>query len=538
MSRKSAQHISEGESGRDSRLKPILLAVAVVLVAGYAAVVTRMGDFVKQWISGILGADLPMIPIAGAIAGVVVLVLAYLVLRRRGAGKPKKAKPAEVTDALAKLAGRQEFFKTLETQIDAHAKSGRQLAIHLIDIDRFRAVNEVQGEAEGDAFLRLLSERLLVLVNHADRLARVGDDEFVIIQPETGGARHAEIYARRIEETCKDACAQVPRHARPGASIGVAVYPDHGTDAGKLMRSASMALDAAKKARGNRFCVFSRAMEMEVEARLQMEQAISDGLHQGWFELNYQPQYDLQSRRLTGFEALVRMNHPEMGELLPDAFLPAAEGSGLMQPLGEWIIREAVTTAKDWPAHLALSINLSVAQLRHGDVAGTIINTLSQAEMDPARLHVEVSEGVLLDDTGAIAEQLLRLKTRGVTIVLDDFGLDSSRLKALARLACDAIKLDRSLIEHVGEEPETENLVRGLIGTAHAFDLGVMAEGIERAEQAQFLVANDCPNVQGFLFGRPIAAQDLGAVIAKDMRNVSGEPEAASDSADQSRSVA
>jgi diguanylate cyclase (GGDEF)-like protein len=537
MGRNSAQQLSEGGSSRDSRLKIILLAVALVLVAGYASLVTRMGDFVKQQISGILRADLPILPVAGAIAGLVVIVLGFLVLRRRGAARPK-SEPAEVTDALAKLAGRREFLKTLESQLDSHTKSGRQLAIHLIDVDRFRLVNEVQGEADGNAFLRLLSERLLVLVNHADRLARIGDDEFAIIQPETGGARHAEIYARRIEETCKDACAQVPRQARPGASIGVAIYPDHGTDAAKLMQSASLALHAAKKAGGNTFCVYSREMEIEVEARLQMEQAISDGLHQGWFELCYQPQYDLLSRRLTGFEALVRMNHPEMGELLPAAFLPTAEQSGLIQPLGDWIIREAVSTAKDWPAQLTLSINISVAQLRHSDVASTITSALSQTEMDGARLHVEVSEGVLLDDSGAIAEQLRRLKSRGVTIVLDDFGLDSSRLKTLSRLACDAIKLDRSLIEEVGEEPETENLVRGLIGTAHAFDLGVLAEGVERAEQAHFLMSNECQNVQGFLFGRPTHVRDLGAIIAKDMRNVAGEPAAGSDRSDQSRSVA
>jgi diguanylate cyclase (GGDEF)-like protein len=381
-------------------------------------------------------------------------------------------------------------------------------------------VNEVMGEAEGDAFLRLIAERLLVLVGHPERLARIGDDEFAIIQPEAGGARHAEIYARRISDTLKDACAQLPRHSRPGASVGMAVAPDHGADVARLLHSASLALHAAKAAGGGAFRGYAREMEMLVEARLQMEKSISEGLHQGWFELHFQPQYDLRSKRLTGFEALVRMNHPELGEQLPAVFLPVAEESGLIQPLGEWIIREAVGTAAQWPAHLTLSINISCAQFRQGDVAGTVLKALSNSNFEAARLHVEISEAVLLEESESIDEQLRRLKTRGVTIVLDDFGLDGSKLRSLARSPCEAIKLDRTLVERLGEEPEMENLVRSLIGTAQSFELGILAEGVERAEQVHFLMSNACENVQGFLFGRPARAQDLAAIIAKDMRKV------------------
>ncbi|MGH6923562.1 MAG: putative bifunctional diguanylate cyclase/phosphodiesterase [Propylenella sp.] len=516
MRRKFAKPIQQDESGRDSRLKLILLAVALVLVAGYAASVTRMGDLVADQISEILNGGIPTTAIAG-VAGAAIVIALAIFFGRRLRGRVR-GKPAEAADAIVGLAGRREFLKTLTEHIDAHAKSGRQVAIHVIDIDRFSAVNDFLGEAEGDAFLRMVAERLLVLVNHHDRLARIGDDEFVVVQPEAGGARHAEIYARRIQETVKDACAQIPRHARPGASIGIAVYPEHGADAAKLMHSASLALHAAKKAGGECFLVYSREMDMAVEARLEMEKAISDGLHQGWFELHFQPQYDLLSRRLTGFEALVRMNHPQLGVLPPAAFLPAAEESGLIQPLGDWIIREALATAGEWPAHLVLSLNIALAQFRHGDIAGSIISMLSKSSVDGARLRVEISEAVLSEKSNMIAEQLQRLKSRGVTIVLDDFGIETSRLKALSRLACDAVKLDRTLIEQVGEEPEAENLVRSLIGAARSFDLDVQAEGIERAEQAHFLMSNDCQNVQGFLFGRPAHARDIAAIIAKDMR--------------------
>jgi len=217
------------------------------------------------------------------------------------------------------------------------------------------------------------------------------------------------------------------------------------------------------------------------------------------------------------------MNHPELGELLPGAFLPAAEESGLILPLGEWIIREALATAHEWPDHLTLSLNISPAQFQHGDIAETIATALAKTGMQGARLRLEISESVFQGDQKRISAQLGRLKGTGATIVLDDFGLSRSSLMSLSSLPCDAVKLDKSLIERVGEEPEIESLVRSLIGTAQSFDLKVQAEGIERVEQAHFLMSNDCQNVQGYLFGRPAHVGDLAAIIAKDMRKSIGE---------------
>jgi diguanylate cyclase (GGDEF)-like protein len=517
MVRTSTPTSAEDETGRETWLKPILLAVALILVAGYALTVTEVGAQALQEASALLHSDSALLVIGAGGAAVAIAGLAYLFLRNR----PRKARNGvtETRHSVESIPGRKQILETLEREIDANAKAGRQLAIHIIDIDRFRVLNEVRGEAEGDDFLRLLSERLLALVNRPDRLGRIGDDEFLIIQPESGGSRHAEIFARRIQETIRDACAQVPRHARPGASIGIAVAPDHASDPAKLMHSASLALRAAKSAGGDVFRVYAREMEMAVEARLRMETAISDGLQQSWFDLHFQPQYDLRTRRLIGFEALVRMNHPQLGELLPAVFVPVADESGLIQPLGEWIIREAFATAAEWPQHLNLSINVSLAQFRHGDIANTILQALAKAGLAGSRLRIEVSEVVLLAQSDAINEQLRRLKSRGIRIVLDDFGVDNSRLKLLSRSALDAVKLDRSLVERVGEEPEMAELVRGLIGTAQSFDLDILAEGIERPEQAHFLMSNDIQKVQGFLFGRPTQKRDLAAIIAKDLRN-------------------
>lgn len=524
MIRNSAPSTPGEETGRETRLKLALLAVALVLVAGYAATVTSMGEMTARQIGVILHSDAALLAIGLIGAAAAAGGLGHLFLHGRiWRSKPKGP---DVSEVIAKLAGRKEFQKVLDAELEANAKTGRQVAIHIVDIDRFHAVNEVHGEEEGDAFLRIVTERLLVLVNRPDRLARIGDDEFVVVQPEAGGARHAEIFARRIHEAVKDACAHVPRHARPGASIGIAVAPEHGTSAAKLMRSASLALREAKRAGGDAIRIYAREMEMLLEARLKMEKAISDGLHHGWFELYFQPQYDLGSRRLTGFEALVRMNHPEMGVLLPSVFVPVADESGLIQPLGDWIVREAFSTAAEWPRHLTLSINVSMAQFRHSDVANSIIHALANSGLAAARLCIEVSEAVLLAQFEPINEQLRRLKSRGVRIVLDDFGVDNSRLQLLPGSPCDAVKLDRSLIERVGQGQEVGNLVRGLIGTAQSFKLDILAEGIERPEQAHFLMSNKCEKVQGYLFGRPTRTTELAAIIAKDLRKAIPKDEA------------
>ncbi len=524
---------SQNGSGRESRLKLVLLAVTLFLVAGYALWVTNLGGTILSLAGQVFG-SLPIMQLAMGGAALAIIASAVLFVRRRWAARPKSA-VVEVTGGSGGLNGRAAFLKTLATRIDAHGKSGRQLALHLIDIDGFRTVNDLLGEEEGDAFLRLVAERLLVLVNHADRLARIGDDEFAIIQPEVGGARHAEIYVRRIQETLKDVCAQLPRHARPSASIGIAVYPEHGDDAGKLVHTASLAQHAAKRAGGDTFQVYSRGMDIAVDTRRETETAISDGLQKGWFALHYQPQYDLITRRLTGFEALVRMNHPERGELPPGDFLPVADESGLIQPLGEWIIKDAFATASNWPKHTTLALNVSVAQLRHGDIAGSIISMLSSSGFDGKRLRVEVPEAALVDWSSAVADQLRRLKTRGVTVVVDGFGLENSRLKSLSRDVCDAVKIHQSLLQTVGADKEAEALARGLIGTAKAFGLDVHAQGVEHVEQAHFLIANDCHKVQGFLFGRPAPVEDLAAIIAKDTRKAS---DAGQGSARASRSAA
>jgi diguanylate cyclase (GGDEF)-like protein len=397
--------------------------------------------------------------------------------------------------------------------------------LHLVDIDRFRRLNDLLGEAAGDAFLRDVTERLKQIAANAEDLARIGDDEFALIQMNAGGARHAEIFARRIRNTLDDACAEVPPHARPGASTGAALCPEHDADPRKLLHCASAALDASKRSGGGKFRLHSAEIARAAGDRVSIEQAIRDGLEQDRFDLLFQPQYDLQTRRLLGFEALVRLNHPELGEVLPDDFISIAEEIGLIEPLGAWIIARALATAADWPVHLTLSINVSAAQFREGDVAARIIHELASSCFEGSRLNVEIPEGLLWQASDSVRRQLRRLRRRGVRLVLDDFGVHSLQLQALVRSTCDAVKLDRSFVAPVGQELEAEAVVRGLVDTAEAYGLPVLAEGVERAEQAHFLMSHSCRKVQGFLFGQPTHPRDLAAIVAKDMRNVMVERE-------------
>jgi diguanylate cyclase (GGDEF)-like protein len=520
MRRNSRQLGSEEAPERESRLRTILLAVTIVLVVGYGLALTHVSAD-----AGVL-LDLASSPLATIAAAILTLAalagLLMMALRRDRAREPDGA---DAEPAPAALQGRAELLETLGHMLAQHSAAGRQLSLHLIDFDRFSELNAVLGEAEGDAFLGAVTERLLVLVDQTECLGRIGDDEFAVIQPETGGARHAEIYAKRIEDTLKDACAQVPRHSRPAPSIGVAVAPEHGETASRLLHNASLALRSAKRKGGGGFRVFTRELEMGVEARLQMERAISDGLLQGWFELRFQPQYDLQSRRLSGFEAIVRMKHPQRGELLQGEFLPAAEDSGLIQPLGEWLVREAMIAAAEWPSHLTLTVGVSPALFRHGDAAATILGAAAQAGFDPSRLVIGIPETAIFGLSESLADQLQRLKGREAAILIDHFGADGSNLRSLSLLRCDAVRLDDALMREIGENAAGEDLLRGLIGTARSFGLAVMAEGVEGVAQAHFLMANGCHLVQGFLFGRPGSAAEVAAIIAKDFRKATSTAE-------------
>ena len=519
---KTAASLSEKvePTGRETGIKLALLLVALSLVWAYAA---QLG--VLPWdFSGLSNQlrepspafALRLVVFVGSLGliGIVCVLIGRIVKERR---------QSKAADALALLPNRRQFLEALTAELQSHHSDGRQLALHILDVDRFRLVNELLGEAEGDAFLRAIADRLVRLAEPGVYIARIGDDEFALVQPGIGSIRNAEILSRRVEESLIELCHAVPRHVMPGVSIGVAVAPGNGNDPARLMHCASLALRGAKAAGGACLRIYSREIEMEVESRLRLEKAITDGLRDNWFTLNFQPQYDLESRRLTGFEALARMDHPQLGPIAPAVFLPIAEESGLIRQLGDWVFEEAVATAREWPEHLKLSFNLSTAQFQAPDLSRRMLEVLARHGFDPRRLRLEISEAVLASGAGGVGRQLGEFRAAGIAIVIDDFGIAGLGFETLARSPCDAIKIDRTFMNRVGEDPAIDSAVRSLISAANSLDLMVVAEGIERAEQAHFLMTNDCKGVQGYLFGRPAEPSEVAAIIAKDIRKTIAE---------------
>ncbi len=422
-------------------------------------------------------------------------------------------------DPLTAISNRSHFLDQLAQTIDEHLAGGRQMALHYIDVDRFKEINDSFGLEAGDRFLQDISERLVDLVGDSDQIARIGSDEFAVIQPDIAGNDAADLLGESIVGTLSGTYEVAGHKVLSSASVGIAVAPDHGSDALRLLKSADLALHQVKgRGRANK-CLYTPGMDQSLQSRLELQSILHQAFNQSWFELHYQPQYDLSAKRLTGFEALLRLRHPERGMIPPSEFIPVAEESGLIVPIGEWIAGEACRTAAEWPEHLSLAINLSPAQIRESRLADAISEIMKTTGLAAGRLEVEITEGLLMDASELTMSELQKLKDQGIALVMDDFGTGYSSLSYLWRFEFDKIKIDRSFVHNLGSGRNVESLLRSIINIGQSLDLRVIAEGVEKPEQAHFLMKNSCHHVQGFLFGRPIPKTEVAAVIMRDLRN-------------------
>ncbi len=467
-----------------------------------------------QWLAGILGA---LLIIAAMGFAVPATSLWFRTRQKRVAERHLRFLAQH--DTLTGLANRSRFLENLTEAIETHDEEGRQMALHFVDLDRFKEINDAFGHAEGDAYLRDIAERLSKLVDRPENLGRLGGDEFAVIQPELSGAKHAEIYAERICNALTGTYEINGYEIVSTASVGVAVAPQHGNSAGRLLRSADVALHQVKLAGSDAIGIYTADMDDQLKRRLVLQTDLRKAFENNWFSLHYQPQYDLKTRRLTGFEALLRMEHPERGFVSPAEFVPVAEEIGLIVPLGEWILYEACHTAVDWPDDIALSVNLSPAQFRRGDMPQIVESVLRQTRFPPRRLAIEITEGLLMESSQGVLEQLQAIRRLGVALVMDDFGTGYSSLSYLWQFSFDTIKIDRSFVQALGSGRNVESLLQSIINIGESLDLRVVAEGVENVEQAHFLMTNSCRHVQGFLFGRPVPQGDVAPIIEKDARN-------------------
>jgi diguanylate cyclase (GGDEF)-like protein/PAS domain S-box-containing protein len=417
-------------------------------------------------------------------------------------------------DVLTDLPNRAAFVEQLTRTIDAAKQGEESFAVLSIDLDRFKEVNDMFGHAVGDNVLRELSQQLRTLAGDA-HLARLGGDEFILITPNGNHPALAEVLARRLHAAVATDLELNGQHLHVGISIGIAIFPTDGSDATTLLNNADAALYRAKAAgRGN-----TRFFEIEMDNRLRERRAIQHELGtaiaRNELRLHYQPLAKIDGE-VIGFEALVRWHHPQRGLVSPATFIPVAEESGLIMQIGEWVLREACREAASWPQPLRIAVNLSPIQFRHGDLAGLVHSMLLETGLAPTRLELEITEGVLIEDFGRGVAILRRLKTLGVRIAMDDFGTGYSSLSYLQSFPFDKIKIDRSFISKVKNNPQSAAIVRAVIGLAHGLDLPVLAEGVETKDQLDFLAAESCDEVQGYLMGRPHPISEYAKLVGRD----------------------
>jgi diguanylate cyclase (GGDEF)-like protein len=422
-------------------------------------------------------------------------------------------------DVLTGLANRASLIDRMGAVLVASAQQRGHLAVHFIDLDHFKEINDRFGHDGGDFLLRTIAERLQAITRGSDIVARLGGDEFVLVQPNISGREQAEEFARRLSSALAEPMRLKEHELFTTVSIGVALAPADGDTPERLLKSADLAVYKSKADGRNCVRFFLPKMDAELEGRIELEEVIRNAVLDDRFELHYQPIFQMSDRRLLGFEALIRLPK-EDGTLIPPLeFIPVAEEMRLIGKIGAWVLREACRTAAGWPKHLTVAVNLSPAQFSAGSVSEIVAAALKEANLEPSRLELEITETLLLGDSESVMTELRALKELGVAIVMDDFGTGYSSLSYLWRFPFDKIKIDRSFMQGFdGSARDAETVVKTIITLGRELHMHVTIEGVETAKQAAFLDSANGEQAQGFYFGRPMPASQLAASILADFK--------------------
>ena len=393
-------------------------------------------------------------------------------------------------------------------QIDGNT-DGKTLAVLYLDLDRFKEVNDTFGHAVGDLLLKAVTARLKNCLRKDDVIARLGGDEFAIIQTRVQAREQTEHLAQRLVAALGKTFKIDGHVIHIGVSIGIAMAPDDSRNADVLLRYADTSLYAVKSRGRNNYRFFEPAMDAGLQERRKLEGELRQALLSQQLEIYYQVEVDAQSQSPVGFEALLRWNHPERGLLLPGEFLPLAEETALIVPIGEWVLRQACQDAMTWPRHIAVAVNLSAFQFRSATLAHTVLSALAASGLPAPRLELEITEAALLNDRETTLQTLHDIKRLGVRITMDDFGIGYSSLNYLRLFPFDKIKIDRSFIHELGKSADSDVIIKAVVDVGAKLGFTTTAEGVETAEQSRLAMALGCTEVQGYLVGRP---QPLGQV--------------------------
>jgi diguanylate cyclase (GGDEF)-like protein len=387
-----------------------------------------------------------------------------------------------------------------------------------MDLDRYKNINDTLGHASGDQLLNVMATRLQSCVRRSDTVARLGGDEFVVILNNVTLEEDAASLAQKILSAVSEPVAIGGHEVASTASIGISFYPSDGTDVDTLLKNADTAMYEAKEKGRNTYRFFSQEMNIRAVERMDLEARLRRTLTRGGLELHYQPQIQLDSGMVVGMEALVRWNDPEQGAIPPATFIPLAEESGLIIPLGEWVIRTACAQLKTWqdaghPA-LRVGINLSVRQFQHPNLLAHLQETLRRTGISPSCLELELTEASILEHSDEHRDLIHQLREMGIQLSIDDFGTAFSSMVSLSNLPIHRLKIPHSFISLLENPDSNTTIVRAIIALAHSLKLRVVAEGVETAEQLAFLSRHRCDEGQGFYFAPPMSAEQFGAMLA------------------------
>jgi diguanylate cyclase (GGDEF)-like protein len=421
-------------------------------------------------------------------------------------------------DGLTDLPNRAMFRRRLEQAL-GRVRRGEQLAVHFLDLDQFKCLNDTLGHDVGDELLRSVAKRLQECVRSIDTVARMGGDEFAILQVQLGDCSDATAMAQRLIDELALPHALSAHQVSAPASIGITISPDDGMNPDDLLKQADLALYKAKADGRGMYMLFEPEMDARMKGRRQLEVDLRHGVQDGEFEVFYQPIHDVQTGEIASLEALLRWRHPVRGMVSPAEFIPVAEEIGLIGALGEFVLERACAAAKKFPDNTKVAINLSAAQFYDIGLAQKIAATLDACGLDPSRLEVEITESLLLRDDQHTVMTLHELRALGVSIALDDFGTGYSSLSYLQRFPFDKIKIDRSFIKDVTAEGESLTLLRAITGLAYALGIRTTAEGIETEQQLTCVRSVGCSEVQGFLLCKPLPEHELEPVFAQTPRD-------------------
>jgi diguanylate cyclase (GGDEF)-like protein len=417
-------------------------------------------------------------------------------------------------DALTGLPNRVLFQERLEQALTLAGRGGH-CAVLCLDLDRFKLVNDTLGHPVGDRLLQAAADRLQACVREMDTVARLGGDEFAIIQPAVERPEDAELLANRILVAFRSAFEIDEHTIQAGTSLGVAIAPGDGTSPEKLLKNADIALYLAKTEGRSKVRFFEPEMDASIQLRRMLELDLRLAIARNEFEVYYQPLVDVATRMIAGFEALLRWHHPVRGLVSPAEFIPLAEETGMIVAIGEWVLRTACVEAKNWPADISVAVNLSPIQFRQGNLVAVVKDALDASGLHPDRLELEITETVLLQNTVGTLAALHELRAIGVAVALDDFGTGYSSLSYLRSFPFDKIKIDQSFVRDLVEDKEALSIVRAITGLGQGLRMRTTAEGVETQEQLDILRREGCTEIQGYLFSRPMPADELPALIER-----------------------